>query len=92
MTAAGGPAKGWDCDAYGPDLPPGLGDLCFYDQIERCTSEAQCHLRMAGERQRVFRRINELAAAGDPTGEFLAGEFTNPSQLLGADDTDEKEK
>ncbi|MFD7161720.1 hypothetical protein ACFV9C_44545 [Kribbella sp. NPDC059898] len=86
MTAAGEPTKGWDCDAYGPDLPPELGDLCFYDQIERCNSEAQCRLRMTGARQQVFRRINELAAAGDPTGEYLSGEFTNPSQLLGADD------
>jgi hypothetical protein len=78
-------ATGWDCEAYGP-VPAELGHLCFWDQIEPCTSEAQCHTRMAGERQRVFGRINELAAAGDPTGEFLAEEFTNPSQLLNADD------
>jgi hypothetical protein len=79
-------AKDWDCEAYGPDLPSELGHLCFYDEIEPCASQAQCHTRMAGERQRVFRRINELAAAGDPTGQLLADEFTNPSQLLNADE------
>lgn len=88
MKPPGGQAKGWDCEAYGSELPAELGDLCFYDQIERCTSEAQCHLRMGGTRQRLFQRINELAAAGDPTGEFLAEEFTNPSQLINADDED----
>ncbi|MFG1913017.1 hypothetical protein [Kribbella sp. NPDC048928] len=83
-------ANSWACEVYGPDLPAELGHLCFYAQIERCTSEAQCHQRMIASRQQLFQRINELAAAGDPTGEYLAGEFTNPSQLLGVDEETEQ--
>lgn len=81
----------WRCHAYfgkddDPDeLPSELRDLCFFQEIERCTTEPQCLSRMESERQRVFRRINELAAAGNPTGEFLEGEFTSPDQLLNAD-------
>jgi hypothetical protein len=81
--------KDWDCEAYGPDLPADLGNLCFYDLVERCTDEAQCHLRMVGTRQQMFRRINELAAAGDPDFEYLAEEFSRPSQLLNPDDAPE---
>jgi len=38
---------------------------------------------MTEERQRVFGRIHELAAAGDEVSAFLAEEFTDPEQLLG---------
>lgn len=40
---------------------------------------------MAAERQRVFRRISELAAEGDPAAGFLEGQFANPDQLLGGE-------
>jgi hypothetical protein len=44
---------------------------------------------VAGERRRVFRRINELAASGDEAGGYLAGEFARPEQLLGGFEGDD---
>lgn len=44
---------------------------------------------MCGQRQRVFHRINELAAHGDDDAAYLAGEFTHPEQLLGGGGDDE---
>lgn len=74
----------WACPAYGAD-GAAVGAICFFaDLHERsCTSEAVCHGRLAVERRRVFRRITEMAAAGDPVGEYLAAEFTSPDHLLG---------
>ena len=40
---------------------------------------------MTAERQRVFGRISELAAAVDETAAFLAEEFASPDQILGGD-------
>jgi hypothetical protein len=62
--------------------------LCFFAEVNArvCASQAACSETMAAERQRVWRRINELAAGGDATGEFLAGEFTDPGQILGGGD------
>lgn len=84
MTADSSPGV-WPCDAYGPD---GIrhGALCFASGepgSRVCASPGQCREVMTGQRQRVFRRISELAAAGDETAVFLAGEFTSPEQLLG---------
>src|SRR3954451_2044649 len=58
----------WPCSAYGPE---GLaaGARCFRSAEPGewvCSSRAVCEDFMAAERQRVFRRINELAATGDP--------------------------
>jgi hypothetical protein len=78
-------SQDWDCEAYGPELPKELA-TCFFQEVRHCTSLAECSARMEGERQRVFRRISELAAAGNETGVFLEGEFTNPDQLLNATD------
>ncbi len=79
----------WNCAAYGPE---GLehGALCFAapELGQRvCRTAYECERLVAGERQRVHRRIQELAAAGDPTAEYLAREFTNPNQLLGGSGT-----
>jgi hypothetical protein len=80
---------GFYCDAYGPGAPS-AGTLCFISGASGkrvCESDSECLEVMAAERQRVFDRIRETAAAeGDPITEFLAGEFTVPSQLLGGDD------
>lgn len=78
----------WDCEAYGPEGTK-VGALCFLSAdlgARVCRTEGECRDQMAGERQRVFGRIGELAAAGDPVGEFLAAEFTSPDQLLGGDE------
>ena len=74
----------WDCEAYGPKGTE-IGVLCFFaDHGEReCADLDECHRAMAEERQRVFRRMNELAARGDEAATHLAGEFTHPEQLLG---------
>jgi hypothetical protein len=75
----------WDCEAYGPD-GRGFGALCFLSGElgkRKCVSKAECAGAMGGQRRRVFRRIQELAAAGDPVGVDLAETFTDPEQLLG---------
>ncbi len=79
----------WDCEAYGPDARV-FGALCFFaGQGERaCTSRAMCSTSMAAERRRMFARIRELAADGDPTGIDLAEAFTDPDQLLGGGGAD----
>jgi hypothetical protein len=80
----------WWCEAYGtpPDgVPPATWPRCFMSSTEaRCSSREACAAGMAAERRRVFQRIQELAAGGDETGRFLAETFTNPDQLLNADD------
>jgi hypothetical protein len=85
---AGDPGD-WDCTAYGPEVRA-AGALCFFAELNErvCASPEECRSSMAAERQRVFRRISELSAAGDPTGVFLEGEFSNPGQLLDNDQQD----
>lgn len=77
----------FDCEAYGPEGRE-FGALCFTaGPGERsCQSPGECHAVMDAERMRVFRRISEMAAAGDPVAAYLAGEFTSPDQLLGGAD------
>jgi hypothetical protein len=52
-----------------------------------CRDLAECAGTMAAQRQRVYRRIQELSAgAGGETGEaagYLESVFTRPEQLLG---------
>lgn len=82
MTA--GPTT-WDCDAYGAE-GTAMGALCFFapNLGERvCHTATDCTGRMNAERQRIFERINELAAGGDPAWTVLAQEITDPAQLLG---------
>jgi hypothetical protein len=79
-------SAGWDCEAYGPGPAAEIGAVCFVaGELGKrvCGDLAECQQVMTAERQRVFRRISERAAAGDETAAFLAGEFTNPEQLLG---------
>ena len=81
----------WDCDAYGPDLRE-HGALCFVSgELGKrvCDSRDECRETMAAERQRVFRRINELAAHGHPDMADLAETFTDPQQILGGGDAGE---
>ena len=66
-----------------------VGALCFFaGELGKrvCASQAECREAMAAERQRVFRRINERAALGDPDMAYLADVFTNPGQMLGGED------
>jgi hypothetical protein len=81
-------APTWPCAAYGPEGHD-AGAWCFLSAESRtrvCGSQGECQQQMAGERQRVFRRINELAAAGGEDFGYLAEEFASPQQLLNADD------
>lgn len=82
-------ADTWDCEAYGSE-GTAIGVLCFFsDHGERtCADQDECHRAMAAERQRVFRRMNELAAAGDEAGTLLSEEITHPEQMLGGGEQD----
>lgn len=76
----------WPCEAYGPDPEVvEAGAICFIGDLGKrvCESPRQCHEVMATERARVFTRINELAADGDPTAAYLAEQFGTPQNLLG---------
>ena len=78
----------WDCEAYGPE-PAKIGALCFLsgDLGKRvCADPSECHTAMTAERQRVYGRISELAAAGSPWATYLAEAFGRPGQLLGGED------
>lgn len=77
----------WDCSYYGPEGRR-LGAVCFVAKERACPTLAACELAIAGSRKRIFRRIQELAASGQPESVYLAGEFTRPDQLLGGDDDD----
>ena len=74
----------WPCDAYGPEGRE-HGALCFLSETGKrvCGSPEECRIVMSAERRRVWGRIQEGAARGDPDMVFLAGEFTSPEQLLG---------
>lgn len=79
---------GWDCTAYGAK-GTAVGALCFFSEDlggRVCGTATECADRMAGERVRLFDRIGELAAAGDPAGKVLAQEFSSPDELLGGAD------
>lgn len=79
----------WQCEAYGPEAAA-FGALCFVSGEPGrrvCASQLECAMVMGAERQQIWQRINELAAAGDETAAYLAGVFTRPEQLLGGPDT-----
>lgn len=74
----------WQCAAYEP-AGTQIGALCFFaDPGSRvCADQGECRAGLAVERRRVFDRIKELEAAGDPTGVVLAVGLDDPEQLLG---------
>lgn len=74
----------FDCTAYGR-YGREANALCFLAGPGKrvCGSLDECREAMTAERLRLSGRIGEMAASGDPLGEYLAGEFTDPSQLLG---------
>jgi hypothetical protein len=75
----------WACEAYGPEGAE-AGARCFVvgGLGERvCLTREICTLTMARSRRRLWQRIQELAAQGDETAVYLAGEFTSPEDLLG---------
>jgi hypothetical protein len=89
-----GEGAAWDCAAYGPEAAE-AGALCFVSgELHKrvCADLDECRRVVAAERRRVFRRINELAASGDETGIYLAGEFTGPEQLLGGFEGDDDQE
>src|SRR4029450_10900504 len=77
----------WACEAYGAE-GLAIGARCFgagegHERV--CPTRDTCHAVMTGERQRVFRRLNELAAAGDVVMGDLAEFVGSPETLLVAD-------
>jgi hypothetical protein len=83
-------SAGWDCSAYGPEGRQ-CDALCFFaDPGKRsCASPEECREKMTAERQRVWQRIQDGAARGEPDMAYLAGEFASPEQLLGGGETEE---
>jgi len=81
-------ADDFDCTAYEPAARE-IGALCLIAELGKrsCASLEDCRRVMAAERRRVFSRIQEMAADGDPVGVYLAGEFREPGQILGGEGT-----
>jgi len=79
----------WYCQAYGPE-PAKIGALCFLARElgqRVCGSPDECKAVMTAERQRIYRRVNELAACSDdPTWADLAETFGTPERILGGEE------
>lgn len=73
------PPRGWVCEAYGDKLP----EACFFDLAAPCGSRAECEARLPGERERIFGRIQEMAAGGDLAAREMAAEIKGAEELLG---------
>lgn len=76
----------WPCEAYGFERGEQVGAWCFIaGQLHArvCGTPADCAAAMTLQRQRIFRRMHELAAAGDPVWADLSNDFTNPDQIFG---------
>ena len=81
----GNKKRRWHCEAYGPELDeirPEHAPHCFWDEIDPCQVQVQCRVRMHFERERVYQRLVELAAAGDDTAKFLLDDVHGPEDLL----------
>lgn len=79
----------WVCEVYG-EAGESIGAVCFF-AFDPCLNLRECHKRMTATRQKIWSRIQELAAAGDLTGVYLAGEISSPDEILnGRDDVDDK--
>jgi hypothetical protein len=73
----------WDCEAYGPRARADRVFCFFADVGDRgCLTPDVCTARLDEERRRLFRTVQEAAAAGDPDMAALAARFTNPGQML----------
>lgn len=78
----------WACVAYGKDLADrmGVSQVCFFPSTP-CISADECTDRMTGERQRLYRHMQERAAV-DPLWAEIAEPFGVPDRLLnGTDDS-----
>jgi hypothetical protein len=85
----------FDCEAYGPE-PRKAGAECFISgELHKrvCGSQNECRQVVDAERKRIFRRINELAAAEDQNMAYLAEVFSAPDQLFpGSQDDDQQQE
>jgi hypothetical protein len=79
----------WPCAAYDPgdDAPATDRQIafthCFFELSMRCTAKRQCEANMHSERRLLWRRLNELAAAGDDTAAEVLSQISGPDDLLG---------
>lgn len=67
----------WPCTAYGSEAQ----QRCFFTVNGVCDDLVECHSRMTCERRRVYRFIQEQAAAGDEAFVVLAERYTTPDAL-----------
>lgn len=81
------PPADWPCEAYGAEALA-FGARCFFADLQKrdCIDPEDCHARMGEERQRIFRAIQEHAAAGEPVYGQLADDFPTPGDLLGGNE------
>lgn len=85
---AGREVPDWPCRAYGDDpAVTELGAWCFVAELftRTCMDRLVCALEVNAAGQRIYRRISELAATGNPTSEYLAEIFTSPDVIFGGD-------
>lgn len=78
----------WPCEAYG-EAGLDVGARCFRAAelgARLCADAGECAALMGDERRRVFRRIQEWAAEGDPVAGLLAEDFPTPESLLGGEE------
>lgn len=69
------------CVAYGG--LPGAHEACFFTEVGRvCQSLLECAGSVGAERQRVWQRIQEGAAAGDEMMVYLAEQIGGPDEML----------
>lgn len=70
----------WACVAYGR-VP---SNACFFSEAGRvCISVQECETSIDAEKKRVWRAIQEGAAAGDPFMVDVSKEITSPSDIFG---------
>lgn len=67
----------WPCTAYQNEAVL----RCFFTVNGVCDDLIECHSRMWQERARVYRAIQEQAAAGDEAAVVLAERIVSPDAL-----------
>lgn len=84
-TEITGPAEEdelWVCIAYGG--MPDAHVACFFTEVGRvCHSLLECSNSVANERKRVWRIMQEKAAAGDPIMIAMLETIKGPEDMLG---------
>ncbi|MGW4241235.1 hypothetical protein [Nocardia sp. NPDC004722] len=78
----------WYCQGLG-EPPAASGGWCFVaaPYTRTCADLTECRAAMAGARSASYRRVSELAAAGDPDWAAVARQLARPDQFHGGPDS-----